>query len=230
MLVVTNRLGVFPVTAALALKDAGFIPVVALMGAARKKRGSILETVAEYGFGYTIERVADAVVRMVWLAGFRKESRQVQVREIAAHDWTALCRLADGVDAAAVISASFGYRFPAEVISRQKVLLNLHPAPLPGWRGADPIYWMIRKRERVFGVTLHHVAERFDEGAVYFSAPAFPRIRCLRGFVELSLSRVIRKHLGEWVSMILRGGVVPKAQECGTYWPLPTRENQRRLL
>ena len=230
VLVVTNRLGVFPVSTALALKEAGLVPVIALMQAKKSNRRSILETISEYGLGYTVERVVDTVIRQLWLFGSRRELDQIKVREVATQDWMALSNLADEIDAVAVISASFSYRFPSSFIARQKVLLNLHPAPLPEWRGADPIYWMIRKGESVFGVSLHNVADRLDEGAVYFATPAIPRIRCLRCLVELSLSNAIRKKLGGWISSIIRGEVVPKVQSAGTYWPLPTKENQRKLL
>lgn len=230
VLVVTNRLGVFPVSTALALKEAGLVPLIALMQAKKSNRRSILETISEYGLGYTVERVVDTVIRKLWLVGSRRKLDQIKVREVAAQDWMALSNLAGEMDAVAVISASFSYRFPSSFIARQRVLLNLHPAPLPEWRGADPIYWMIRKGERVFGVTLHDVVDRLDEGAVYFAAPAFPRIRSLRGFVELSLSSAIRKNLGEWMLSIIRGDVVPKVQSTGSYWPLPTKKNQRKLL
>ncbi|MGB0219030.1 MAG: formyltransferase family protein [Sinimarinibacterium flocculans] len=230
VLVITNRLGMLSVSAALALRQAGFRPEVALMRAAAGRRGSVRDTIANYGLAYTIERIADAALRVSWLILARREWRQLEVHEVSAGDWDGLGRLADRKRAAALVSASFAYRFPPHVIGRHKLLLNLHPAPLPDWRGADPIYWMLRRRETVFGVTLHAVAENFDEGDVFFSALAQPRFRFSRGLVELCLSRVARSHLGDWMSAIIRGDVVPRSQGTGTYWPLPTKRNQCELL
>jgi len=230
LLVVTSRLGVIPMSLAFAMKDTGFIPVIVLMGATAKKRRSFIDTISEYGLGYTLERVVDALIRMAWLAGKRSLSRQFQIHEIEAHDWDALCQLADRLNALAIVSASFGYRFPSSVIERQKILLNLHPAPLPAWRGADPIYWMIRKREEAFGITLHQVAEKFDEGAIYFTEFVTPRVRYIRGFVELALSKTIIRCLGTWMLQIVRDDVVAHEQQGGVYWPLPTKANQKRLL
>lgn len=44
--------------------------------------------------------------------------------------------------------------------------VNIHGAPLPRYRGANPIQWALLNNERDFGVTLHEMAPGFDEGAI----------------------------------------------------------------
>jgi methionyl-tRNA formyltransferase len=43
---------------------------------------------------------------------------------------------------------------------------NVHPSPLPRYRGPDPLFWQIRARETRTAVAVHHMVERFDAGPV----------------------------------------------------------------
>lgn len=43
---------------------------------------------------------------------------------------------------------------------------NLHPSPLPRYRGRAPVNWMIINGEREAGVTLHHMVARADAGDI----------------------------------------------------------------
>lgn len=43
---------------------------------------------------------------------------------------------------------------------------NLHPSPLPAYRGPDPIFWQIAQHEEQCGVTLHQMSPSFDTGPV----------------------------------------------------------------
>jgi methionyl-tRNA formyltransferase len=44
--------------------------------------------------------------------------------------------------------------------------VNLHVAPLPRYRGPNPIQWAILNDERETAVTLHHLAPEFDAGDI----------------------------------------------------------------
>ncbi len=66
-----------------------------------------------------------------------------------------------------VLVKTFPYRIPEEVIARPKYgFINFHYAPLPQWRGPNPLFWMIRQRETTGGVTVHRMNAAFDEGPV----------------------------------------------------------------
>ncbi len=44
--------------------------------------------------------------------------------------------------------------------------LNIHPSPLPRYRGVDPVFHALWRGERRLGVTLHRLDEAFDTGPI----------------------------------------------------------------
>ncbi|GEM_PF-5319606 len=44
--------------------------------------------------------------------------------------------------------------------------VNMHPALLPEYRGANPYFWVIKNREPYSGATLHLMDENFDTGPI----------------------------------------------------------------
>ena len=51
--------------------------------------------------------------------------------------------------------------------------INLHPAPLPEYRGCNSYAHAIINREKEYGVTLHYMDEGIDTGPI-ISSPRFP--------------------------------------------------------
>lgn len=45
-------------------------------------------------------------------------------------------------------------------------LLNIHPSPLPDYRGPLPLYWQLRNAEETTHITLHQVNEEVDSGDI----------------------------------------------------------------
>lgn len=43
---------------------------------------------------------------------------------------------------------------------------NLHPSPLPSYRGADPMFWQLKNGERQSAVVLHRIDKGVDTGPV----------------------------------------------------------------
>ena len=65
------------------------------------------------------------------------------------------------------IMMTFGYIIPASVFNLpEKGFYNVHPGPLPGYRGADPIFRQIKNKEPNAGVTIHKLDEGLDTGPV----------------------------------------------------------------
>jgi methionyl-tRNA formyltransferase len=65
-----------------------------------------------------------------------------------------------------ILSYTLPYRIPPEVTALPRHgAVNLHPAPLPAYRGPNPAR-MIYNGESTLGVTLHRTAEDFDTGAI----------------------------------------------------------------
>lgn len=45
-------------------------------------------------------------------------------------------------------------------------ILNVHPSLLPAGRGAEPVFWTLRRGEPVTGVTVHRMDAGFDTGPI----------------------------------------------------------------
>lgn len=62
---------------------------------------------------------------------------------------------------------TFGYLIPPAVYDLPlKGFFNVHPGPLPAYRGADPVFRQICNREKQAGVSIHKLDEGFDTGPV----------------------------------------------------------------
>jgi methionyl-tRNA formyltransferase len=71
-----------------------------------------------------------------------------------------------------VLVKTFPYLIPAHCIDLPRYgFINFHYAPLPGWRGSNPLFWMIRNRATTGAVTVHQMNESFDEGPVLLEQP-----------------------------------------------------------
>jgi phosphoribosylglycinamide formyltransferase 1 len=73
-----------------------------------------------------------------------------------------------------VVLAGFLWLIPEKMVQKFKIV-NIHPALLPKYGGKN-MYGMrvheavIRNGETVSGITIHHVNEKYDEGAIIFQA------------------------------------------------------------
>ena len=62
---------------------------------------------------------------------------------------------------------TYSYRIPGNIIAKpQYGFYNVHPGPLPSYRGADPIFQQIKNREKKAVVSLHKLDEGIDSGPV----------------------------------------------------------------
>jgi methionyl-tRNA formyltransferase len=69
-----------------------------------------------------------------------------------------------------VLVKTFPWRIPAECLPVPKHgFINFHYAPLPEWRGSNPLFWMIRNRASTAGVSVHKMTEELDKGDLLFS-------------------------------------------------------------
>jgi methionyl-tRNA formyltransferase len=67
----------------------------------------------------------------------------------------------------AVVMASFDQIIGARALAiPAHGWLNIHPSPLPLYRGPEPVYWTIADGAEQAGITLHRAAPRFDAGPV----------------------------------------------------------------
>ena len=57
---------------------------------------------------------------------------------------------------------TFSYKLPAAVFNLPPVgFFNIHPGPLPGYLGPDPVFWQIKNREPHASIAIHKVDDDF---------------------------------------------------------------------
>jgi methionyl-tRNA formyltransferase len=71
----------------------------------------------------------------------------------------------------AVLVKTFPWKIPAEILDMPKHgFINFHYAPLPQYRGPNPLFWMIRDGAKEAGITVHRMTAEFDEGPILFTS------------------------------------------------------------
>jgi methionyl-tRNA formyltransferase len=66
-----------------------------------------------------------------------------------------------------VLVKTFPWRIPEEALHIPKHgFINFHYAPLPVWRGPNPLFWMIRKQVATGGITIHKMDAQYDNGPI----------------------------------------------------------------
>ena len=79
----------------------------------------------------------------------------------------------------AVLVKTFPWKIPAEVLDiPRQGFVNFHYAPLPQYRGSNPLFWMMKDGVKETGVTVHRMTAEYDDGPVLFrsSVPIYPQV------------------------------------------------------
>jgi methionyl-tRNA formyltransferase len=81
-------------------------------------------------------------------------------------EWLAQCK------PDVVLVKTFPYLIPTDVLTIPAYgFINFHYAPLPEWRGSNPLFWMIRNRAPMGGVSVQQMNDQFDAGPVLLQQP-----------------------------------------------------------
>ena len=64
-----------------------------------------------------------------------------------------------------IIVGSWGEKFKSDILNLV-TCVNFHPALLPKNRGANPYFWTIYLNQKVTGLTIHFMNEKFDRGDI----------------------------------------------------------------
>lgn len=66
-----------------------------------------------------------------------------------------------------IVVSCFPWRIPRSVYRRARLgAINLHPSPLPRFRGPDPLFWAFQTATQQWGVTVHRVTQQLDAGPI----------------------------------------------------------------
>ncbi|OHU89223.1 MULTISPECIES: formyltransferase family protein [Pseudoalteromonas] len=90
----------------------------------------------------------------------------------------------------------FRHKFRSKLIQYfNGYLMNIHPSPLPEYRGPYPLYWQLRNGEEATKITLHQVSESIDCGdiATQIDVPIHPfdTMNCLQQKVSQALPQLV---------------------------------------
>ncbi len=67
----------------------------------------------------------------------------------------------------AVWVKTFPWKIPERILNKPRFgFINFHYAPLPHYRGANPLFWMIRDGATEGGVTVHQMTAAMDDGPI----------------------------------------------------------------
>lgn len=107
---------------------------------------------------------------------------------------------------------SVGMRKKINVKSLQfNEVFNIHPAPLPKYRGMHSVVWSILNDDFVFGVTLHEVDRNLDTGPIIFQEIVCkPEATSFE--VNEALDLTLLQKFPNWVDCIQRGAFSRQAQ------------------
>lgn len=126
----------------------GFL-MVGMLSAIRSILGSI-----DYGGNYSLEHICrrfDIPIRKSFNVNEPEHLRYLKKR---------------GID---IIISSNGHIFKDELLNLPRIAcINRHTALLPAYGGVLPVFWAMLNREKKFGVSIHYMVKKIDEGKVIY--------------------------------------------------------------
>ena len=108
------------------------------------------------------------------------------------------------------LMVTFTYKLPAAVYNLPPDgFFNMHPGPLPGYRGPDPVFWQIKNREPYAGIAIHKVDDDFDTGNLVLSDKIRLAATDTHGILSTKLAELAARLTGVLVKMAGFGIAIP---------------------
>jgi methionyl-tRNA formyltransferase len=110
---------------------------------------------------------------------------------------------------------TFPYKIPSTIYELPaKGFYNIHPGPLPQYRGADPVFQQLKNKEKHAGVTVHKLDEGIDTGPVVISEMLKVEAWDTYGLMTTKLANLAAKLTGILIKLVSFGIAIPsKAQD-----------------
>jgi methionyl-tRNA formyltransferase len=140
--------------------------------------------------------------------------RGIDILQPASLDDTSVVRELNLLEPDLLVVSAYGKLLPSSV-RRVAVhgAINPHPSLLPRFRGAAPINWAIIRGDRVTGVTVYFLDDRFDTGDIIIQEKVEIMPEETAGTLEERLKPVAVKLLLRAVKMIESGDCPRKSQD-----------------
>lgn len=146
-----------------------------------------------------------------------------------ASEMSALAEWLKEVKPDAVFSICFPYRLPAEILAlHPERFINFHTGPLPSYRGAMPIFEVLRAGEKSSAIAVHIMSENFDEGDLIFSEPVPVKPDDTFGSLAVRLSDRCSHTALNMAQMLEFGSGIPRqaqSQDESRYFPKPGKSD-----
>lgn len=168
-------------------------------------------------------------------------ARAADLRDASPQSWTPLPNLLpeQGGKTLAeyapdvILSIRFSLIFKPWLLQRARLgVINIHPGPLPAYRGLYTPFWQMMRKEDVLGCTVHQVDEGIDTGPIlgFGRLPRDPSRSLFWHITQIYLSglpvvaaQVERMRNGEKLSG------APQSPTEGDYFKFPTPEDFARF-
>lgn len=109
-----------------------------------------------------------------------------------------------------IFSVSFPFLLPESVLSFGKEkFINFHPAPLPRYRGAMPIFEVLRNQEKNTAICVHFMNKNFDEGNIIFNDPINIKKNETYGSLTVKMSTRVAQVVLNVANMLEYGSKIP---------------------
>jgi len=98
---------------------------------------------------------------------------------------------------------TFPYKIPSSVYDLPvNGFFNIHPGPLPQYRGADPVFHQLKNQEKQAGVSVHKLDEGIDAGPVVISEMMRIEPSDTYGLLTTRLSNLAAKLTGILIKLV----------------------------
>jgi methionyl-tRNA formyltransferase len=172
------------------------------------------------GIGKGSETIIDALEREAEDSniGFKSFPSQKSISEMK--NWI------DSLQPDYIFCISFPFMIPESVLGYgSEKFINFHPAPLPQYRGAMPIFEVLKNQEKETAICVHFMNSKFDEGPVLFNDPVTINPGDTYGKLTVRLSDRIAQVALNMANMVQFASKIPSQPQDETlsyYYEKPT--------
>lgn len=127
-----------------------------------------------------------------------------------------------------VLVKTFPWKIPAELLPIPKWgFYNFHYAPLPAYKGANPLFWMIKNGDKEGGVTVHRMTENFDEGPIVLKSKFPLQNNTTFGMFTAQLGYNGVELTGQLLMGLQNGSLIEEAQDTtqGNWYNRPEQKD-----
>lgn len=106
-----------------------------------------------------------------------------------------------------------------------KGIYNVHFSRLPAYRGANPVFWQLKKQENTLGCSIHLLTEKIDAGPLVWQKDLIAAEYLTHSYVEFLLSNIFLEGVDEILHHLDQGNFPPTSEQFesnAAYFSKPT--------